>query len=341
MAEGWGEAYDRINLLRRVGDMRQIAGARPFEWVDGSERGTRGIRLYNAAGLDLDVITDRGMSIGRLTSGGVPLAYTSAVGASHPAFSEPYGKGWLNTWPAGFLTTCGLTQVGSPGRDGEAELGLHGRAAGLPAREVSYGGEWAGDDYRVWVQGTVVETAVFGDHLALTRKIWISLAEPVLHIEDSVENRGFSPAPHMFLQHMNLGYPLVQAGSRLHLPTHTTQPRDEDARLGLDRYDEFTEPQAGYREQVFYHDLAPDAQGQVSVALKSPSGLGVHLTYDRSQYPVLAEWKMMGEGLYVVGLEPANCHVGGRLQERESGTLQILAPQEIRRYILKIGFELR
>ena len=46
----------------------------------------------------------------------------------------------------------------------------------------------------------------------------------------------------------------------------------------------------------------------------------------------------MGEGLYVVGLEPANCHVEGRAVERERGTLQIMQPGEVRRYHLEISF---
>ena len=33
--------------------------------------------------------------------------------------------------------TCGLTQVGSPCRDGDEELGLHGRIHHPPAREVA------------------------------------------------------------------------------------------------------------------------------------------------------------------------------------------------------------
>ena len=46
----------------------------------------------------------------------------------------------------------------------------------------------------------------------------------------------------------------------------------------------------------------------------------------------------MGEGLYVVGLEPANCHVEGRIRERERGTLPMLTPGETRRYRLEIDF---
>jgi hypothetical protein len=69
------------------------------------------------------------------------------------------------------------------------------------------------------------------------------------------------------------------------------------------------------------------------------AGLGVYLRYARAEYPIFVEWKMMGEGLYVVGLEPANCHVEGRTKERQRGTLVMLEPGEVRTYRLEIGFQ--
>ena len=339
----WGKTYTSTELRKRVGDMSQLASAQAFELTDGPERGSRGVWLRNAAGLELAVMTDRGMSLTSLTYQGVPLPLVSAVGAAHPAYTEPRGLGWLRTWPAGFLTTCGLTQVGSPCVDGADELGQHGRAAGLPARNVSYGGRWQDDAYVVWVEGTARETAVFGDDVALTRRVWLRLDEPRLWIEDRVENMGLAASPHMFLQHINLGFPLVDATTRLELPPHTTQPRDEAARPGMGQYSEFSGPIAGYHEQVFYHDLQPDAQGMVTARLVNPAfgggrGLQVGLRYPRADYPILVEWKMMGEGLYVVGLEPSNCHVEGRVRERERGTLPMLAPGEVRQYRLEIDF---
>jgi hypothetical protein len=46
---------------------------------------------------------------------------------------------------------------------------------------------------------------------------------------------------------------------------------------------------------------------------------------------------MMGEGAYVVGIEPSNCHVEGRDKMRREGTLKFLAPGEQREYDLEIG----
>ena len=36
----------------------------------------------------------------------------------------------------------------------------------------------------------------------------------------------------------------------------------------------------------------------------------------------------MGQGEYVIGLEPANCHPEGQTAEREHGTLREIAPGE-------------
>jgi hypothetical protein len=233
--------------------------------------------------------------------------------------------------------------VGSPSAENGEELGQHGRVAHIPARSVSWGGKWEGDEYIIWVKGSMRETRAFGENLVLTRCVWIKLNEPRLWIEDRVENCGFEPVPHMFLQHFNLSFPLVDAATRLVLPEHVTTPRDDDARAGMDHYTEFNEPVSGYREQVFFHDLQPGADGMVTVKLVNPAfdqgrGVGVAFHYRREEYPILVQWKMMGEGLYVVGLEPANCHVSGRAYERELGTLQVLAPQEVRTYNIEIEF---
>jgi hypothetical protein len=49
------------------------------------------------------------------------------------------------------------------------------------------------------------------------------------------------------------------------------------------------------------------------------------------------EWKTMGEGAYVFGVEPANCNgLGGRAATREQGQLSMLAPGESRRYCIDV-----
>jgi hypothetical protein len=46
---------------------------------------------------------------------------------------------------------------------------------------------------------------------------------------------------------------------------------------------------------------------------------------------------MVGEGSYVMGLEPANCHVMGRGEERRQGRLPMMEPGEVRTHRLELG----
>ena len=66
-------------------------------------------------------------------------------------------------------------------------------------------------------------------------------------------------------------------------------------------------------------------------------GFGFYVKYKKSQLPYFIEWKMMGEGTYTVGLEPANCLVETREKMRRKGTLPFLRSREKREYLLEIG----
>ena len=44
----------------------------------------------------------------------------------------------------------------------------------------------------------------------------------------------------------------------------------------------------------------------------------------------------MGEGEYVMGLEPCNCYVGGRADAKQKNTMEYLKPGEVRNFDLTI-----
>ena len=46
---------------------------------------------------------------------------------------------------------------------------------------------------------------------------------------------------------------------------------------------------------------------------------------------------MLGEGSYVVGIEPSTNRTGGRLDARERGELIVLEPGDRRNYDLELG----
>jgi hypothetical protein len=49
------------------------------------------------------------------------------------------------------------------------------------------------------------------------------------------------------------------------------------------------------------------------------------------------QWKQLGYGAYVAGVEPANCFGQGRADDRSRGTLQFLEPSGQRTHSLEIG----
>ena len=124
-------------------------------------------------------------------------------------------------------------------------------------------------------------------------------------IEDQVTNTGGVAAPHMILYHMNLGFPLLQAGSRLVAPSQEVIPRDEAAVPGLDEHTQFHAPTPGYAEQVFFHQMRADDDGFVKVVLRNDAlGIGLQLRYRQRELPWFTQWKQMGWGTYTLGVEP-------------------------------------
>src|SRR5258708_3191529 len=151
---------------------------------------------------------------------------------------------------------------------------------------------------------------------------------------------GHQRTPHMILYHINIGFPAVDDNSRLISPTISATPRDAEAEAGKERYSRLQPPTKDFAEKCYFHDMKPDAEGKVTTAIVNPDldgGYGVYCTYNKRELPYFCEWKMMGEGTYVVGMEPGNSLVLGRAKERELGRLQFLEGREVREYHLEIG----
>jgi len=337
------EHSSRKELLRRIGNISQIGGTRSVELQEGRERGVRAIDFDAGTGFRFTVLPDRGMDIFAASYRGCSLCWHSPTGAVAPAYYEPQGIGWLRNFYGGLVVTCGLTQVGKPCEDEGEELGIHGRASNAPARNVSHGTRWEGDECTMFAEGTMVDARLFGPQIKLTRRITAALGEDRFFIHDEAENIGHEPCPHMILYHCNIGYPVLDGGSRLILPSESATPINEDTAHDLE-YADFTGPTPNYAERVYDHKIKPDPDGMVRAALVNESfgegrGIGVYIRYRYDQLPRFTEWKMLGEGAYVVGMEPGNCSVRGRVAAREAGELVMLAPGEKRHYDLEIGVE--
>lgn len=342
--ELYGRSYTRREIEARTGRLEQIGGLRCFTLNEGPEAGVAQIEVRTGAGLRYLVSPSRALDISLTEVGGVPLSWQSPNGDVHPAFFADRGTEWLKTAVGGLLMTCGLRYVGAPGEDAGEMFGIHGRIHHTPARQINASGRWRGDEYDMTISGVVEETAIFGDKLRLTRTIRSRLGQNRLTISDVVENIGFSAAPHMILYHFNFGFPLLDEAAEIHLPTQKITARDEGVPTA--GFDHWHAPEPGYTERVYYHQVDDKAERVTAVIHNpqfplpgGPKPVSVHLSWSPQKLPRLVQWKMAGAGEYVLGIEPANCHVDGRAAERERGTLQLLAPGESRTYDLELKIE--
>ena len=347
MPELWGRSYSKTELLRRMGRLEQVAGVRKVTLDDGQGRGVRILEFRTGSGFEFDVLVDRAFDIGRCMDGGRPLNWTSAVGTTGPWYYEPETWGWFRAWGGGLVVTCGLDHTMGPAEDAipefhqphmfkTQEYGLHGRLGGLPAKLAGYGERWEPDGTCVlWAEGEVRQASVFGENLVIRRRIEARVGESRLTIHDEVENLGFELTSHMLLYHCNIGFPVVDEGSELLIPTAgtTTDPWDS-----IESYRTLTAPQAHFQEACFYEQITTEPSALVPTAIVNRDlELGVYQLFDSRQLPAFMIWRQMGEGTYAVALEPGTNRAVPRSELRTSGEIIELEPGEIRHYDLELG----
>ncbi len=335
-----GKVWTRRELERRAGSVAQLGGARWCELADGRGRGMRSIEVDAGSGLAFSVLPDRGMDIGRASWRGIPLVFFDGSAEAHPAYYDPAGSEWLRGFAGGLVTTCGLSYFGAPGRDGPDELGLHGRIANVPAVRVADLSGWEGDEFVVRVRGTVEEGVLSGSRLRLVRTVSITLGGAVLHVEDEVENVGLVPAPFVILYHVNPGFPLLDASTRLTVGARSCTSYDEHSEAGFAERFAFGEPREGWKEQNYLHRVAADASGTAHAVLANPllgDGVALTVSFSAGTLPWLSEWKNLAPRDYVIGLEPCNAPIRNRAELRRRRELPELQPGETRRMTLDIG----
>lgn len=344
----FGETLTRREVAARIGALGQVAGVRLMTLADGAERGQRLLEFRTGSGLRFTVMIERGFDIGECEHRGRAIGWQSPAGFPHPHLADAEaegGLGWLRA-ASGLLVTCGLDQILSgetspaahfdyPGRPSVTTT-LHGRVSMLPARLCGYGEAWDGDDCTLWCEGIVQQTALFGENLHLLRRIEADLGGNEIRLRDRVINRGFSPTPHMYLYHVNLGYPLLDEGARYIAPIVDTiwaaHAGAEYRRQGVG-YRQMPAPRYPFREQVWQHRMQPDDAGRVRVALLNDRlALGFMLETKAAQFPCHFQWQNLRAGYYALGIEPATNHVLGRSFAEERGELIWLGHDEERSY---------
>lgn len=341
MAKLFGREYTRAELGQLTGRMSQLAGVREYRIQGGAADGVRAIDVYTGSGFRFTVLPGRGMDISHASYKGIPLAWISPAGEVSAHAYEPLGHGWARTFTGGLLTTCGMSHAQQPADEVGVHYGMHGRASTLIGENVVGDCRWDGHEHRIWVKGRAREAAFGNPQFELVRTISTSLGSSRLRIEDVVTNIGHRPETHMYLYHMNVGHPVLDEHTELVATVKGRRLRtgfDDDA--GDDPF-RFGPPMSGYEQKVFSHYPVADDDGYAYAALVNESlelgPLGISFRFQTAAFPYLNEWKLLAPGEYVVGIEPNNSGILGRVAARAAGELVVLEPGHSVAYDTQVG----
>ncbi|MBI1248349.1 DUF4432 family protein [bacterium] len=304
-----------------------------------------GVELLTVQNGDFSFTTipSRGMGIHLAKHGETRLGWDSPIeGPVHPRFVplfDPSGLGWLDGMDE-LIVRCGLESNGAPEFDtesGRLKYGLHGRIANQPTEdvvvEVSEGGEMC-------ISGEVRETRFLCYNVALKTEIRTKSGENGFRIRDQIINRSAKPSSAQMLYHINLGAPILGEGASVVCPVSEICPRDDHAATSIDTWSTYLPPTAGYAEQVYFMQLAADADGKTCALLKNAAGdKAVSVHFNVKQLPYFVLWKNTAavEDGYVTGLEPATNFPNPRGFEADHGRTIQLAPGQT--YDIDLGLQ--
>ena len=304
-----------------VGNDEQVYGVRRVILDEGNARGIAMYQVTTAGGLQLDILPDNGLDIGHLRYRGVNISYTTKNGYNSPAKFQPIPGEFGRYFPGGMLFTCGLLSAGPENTDNDGTFHpLHGRFHGLGAKGL-YG---YAKDGNIYVGGEIRETQQGSYCFSVNRKYTVPAWGSEIVLEDEITNLTPEPAEYMMLYHMNFGWPMLSEKSVLEFPEkHKVTPRTEYAAKNIASHCEFCAPIDGEEEQVFFHEM----ESEPCVRLRNPElGMMAEVSWSLDTLPVLAQWKNMKSGDYVLGLEPSSCYIMGRERERREGRLITIEP---------------
>ncbi len=332
-------AAQKESLMPYLSDFDQLAWAREAELTSGAGRGNRVIDVDNGSGLRFTVSPDRGMDIVEASFRGIPLVFRTPGGNRSRMEYDPVGLGWLRTWQGGLMTTCGLRTAGNPDQD----FGLHGRIDNLPAEDVAVVRGWneEGSRYGIEVHGKLREAAMFFENLRLQRTISTAYGENKIHVRDIVSNCGSEDDYIQIVYHCNFGFPFVSPDLKFILPEHDVIPRNEDAAKDLANWNVMPEPDPqNPPEECFFHNLPEGEDGYACFRMENKSlGIAASLRYFTATLPRIVQWKLFQKNRYVLGVEPTNTMLNGRMNDIRNGKAQILHPGENIAFDLEFVFE--
>ena len=321
-----------------LGSVEQVFSVRRSRIDGGRGDGVRVIDVSNGGDLSVTILPDRCMDIHSVRFRGKNLSYLAPNGISHPAYYNPFGEGWSESYYGGFLYTCGLSNVGGGCEEDGFYHYVHGHLKNTPAQNICHETLWDGDDCDIRIAGDVRDAAFFGRNLLMHREIRARVGEKRLFIEDTIENQGFAHEQLMLLYHMNLGFPILDEDTMLIAPVIREEPLSDHTIANDPDYARMIAPIDNNIEYLHALTLRSDANGRTICAVYNEKlGLGFYVRYNTDLMRYLIQWKCMSSGDYALGVLPSSCKPVGRAADRASGEARTIAPGEILRASIEAG----
>lgn len=324
----------KIEKAKYCGNIQQEAFVRQIRYCDGRADGMKAYDVKNGF-LRFQAMADKCLDICDFSYKGMNFNFLSKPGLQGQGHYDTNGDEALRSIMGGLFFTCGLENICPPCTLDGKDYPMHGRIRTTPAEELCAAAGWEGEDYVISVSGKMREAELFGENMSMTRTITTKLGEKEVIIRDEIENQSFRDEALMILYHFNMGYPLLSEEAEVILPTKKVIPRDADAEKNAEQWNVMEAPVPNEPERVYIHELAADEEGNTFACLYNHRlAMGFKLSFNRKVLPRFMQWKSIGAGDYVMGLEPSNSSVFGRADK--DSALRMLKPFEKEVIELKI-----
>lgn len=318
---------DKINLLKKIGSMQQLAYVRQIEYLNGRSAGLKVYDVKNGE-LSFQSMIDKCLDINQLSYKGVNFNFLSKPGLQGRNNYDTNGDEALRSIMGGMFFTAGFENICAPFTKNNKNYPMHGRIRTTPCENLSADSFFEGDKYKIIISGEAREAELFGENILLRRKIETIYGDNKIILTDIFENQNFRDEPFLVLYHINFGYPLLDEGTEIIIPAKSSKGRELHSENHLDKYNIMEKPLDNELEYCFSHEPIIDSDGNVSVAIiNNELSLGMKIKYNYKNLPYLLQWKSVASGDYVVAIEPSNGYFG-RAYEEENNKLFTLKPFE-------------
>ena len=318
-----------------IGHMDQLFRVKDYTLRGGRQEGVRAIDIDNGTGLELTILPDRCMDFYQVRFMGKNTNFIAPCGIVSPQKSNHF----LDSFFAGFLTTCGTENIGAANEDQGKAVPMHGGLSATPAEHVSIDAETPDGTPTVVIRGQMRQAALFGPNMLMKRTIICRYGENKISFTDEVVNEGHREEPLMLLYHFNMGYPLLSENAVLHIPSEGVRAHNAHAERHIAQWRDISPPAFPYEEMCYHHHIGRLPDGTAEVGISNPDAeMELFIRYDRDLLDHFTQWKQLGKGAYAMGLEPCNASIRGRAAAREDGTLKFLQGGETKTYRFEIRF---